>query len=136
MRIFPKTIHSLTKIKLATTTLAQNSVWLSIVKSRQNHLICSHSYAFATTLAPPTTLLHANIAAMGCFKVSIVGALTLAQFIAITKKYLIHNATFTDILNFYKFNNPCYKHVEITTPPEGTSSYIFHALYMLIPIIS
>jgi hypothetical protein len=40
-------------------------------------------------LAPPTTFLLANITTMGCFKVSIVGALTLAQFIAIIKKYLM-----------------------------------------------
>jgi hypothetical protein len=40
-------------------------------------------------LAPPTTLFLANIATMGCFKVSIVGALTLVQFIATIKKYLM-----------------------------------------------
>jgi hypothetical protein len=85
----------------------------------------SHSYAFATTLTPHVALLLANIATMGCFKVSIVEALTSAQFIATTKKYLIHNVTFTNILNFYQSNNPCHKHVEITTPPENTSSYFF-----------
>lgn len=118
------------------TTLAQNSVWLSVVKSRWNHTIRSHSYAFVATLAPPTTLILANITIIGCFKVSIVGALTSAQFIAITEKYLVRNVALTDNLDFYKSNNPCYKHVKITTPPEGASSYIFHIFYMLTPIIS
>ncbi len=53
-----------------------------------------------------------------------------------TNKYLVHNVAFTDIFDFYKSNNPCYKHVEITSPLEGASSYIFHVLYVLIPIIS
>jgi hypothetical protein len=59
------------------------------VKFGQNHTICSHSYAFVTTLAPPTTFFLANIATMGCLKVSIVGALTLVQFIATIKEYLM-----------------------------------------------
>jgi hypothetical protein len=80
---------------------------------------------FVATPTPPISLLLANIVAMGCFKVSIVGVLTSAQFIAITKKYLICNATLIGILNFYTSNNPCYKHVEITTPSEGAFSYFF-----------
>jgi hypothetical protein len=99
MGILPN-YFTLTRTKLAMTTLAQNNVWLSIVKSEQNHRFCSPSYAFGATLTPPTTLLLANIATMGCFKVSIVGALTLVQFIAITKKYFVRNVAFTNILDF------------------------------------
>jgi hypothetical protein len=106
------------------------------VKSKQNHIIHSYSYAFATTLAPLVALLSANFMTMGCFKVSIVGALTSAQFFATIEKYFVRNATLTNILDFYKCNNPCYKHVEITTPLEGAFSYIFHIFYMLTPIIS
>jgi hypothetical protein len=73
---------------------------------------------------------------MGYFKVSIVGSLTSAQFIVTTNKYLVHSVALTNILDFYKSNNPCYKHVEITTPLEGVSSYIFNVLYVLISIIS
>ncbi len=122
--------------ELVMTTLAHNSVWLFVVKSKQNHTVYSHSYAFATTLAPLVALFLANITTMGCFKVSIVGALTSAQFFATIEKYFIRNAALIDILDFYKSNNPCYKHVEITTPPEGATSYIIHIFYMLTPIIS
>jgi hypothetical protein len=101
------------------TTLVQNSVWLSVVKFKQNHTIHSHNYAFATILAPHVTLLTTNITIMGCFK---VGALTSIQYIAITNKYLIHNVALVDILGFYKSNNSCYKHVEITIPPKGDFS--------------
>jgi hypothetical protein len=73
---------------------------------------------------------------MGYFKVSIVGSLTSAQFIVTINKYLVHILALINILDFYKSNNPCYKHVEITTPLEGASSYIFHVLYVLILIIS
>jgi len=109
------------------TTLANNGVWLSIFKFGKNHIIHSHSYAFTTRPTPHVALIHANITTMECFKVSIVGVLTLVQFIVI-KKYLIHNVALIDFLDFYKFNNPCYKHVEITTPPESVFSYIFHRL--------
>jgi hypothetical protein len=102
--------------KLAMTTLAQNSVWSSIVKSEQNHTIHSHNYAFAITPYPPTSFVFSNIATMGCFKVSIVGALTSIQFTTIKEKYLVCNVACFDILDFYKSNNPCYKVVEITTP--------------------
>ncbi len=104
------------------TTLAQNSVWLFVVKFGWNHTIHSHNYAFAVILAPHVALLHANITTMGCFKVSIVGALTSIQHNAITNKYLIHNVALIDILDFYKSNNSCYKHVEITIPPKGDFS--------------
>jgi hypothetical protein len=67
---------------------------------------------------------------MGCFKVSIIGALTTIQYIAIIDKYLIHNVAFTDVLHFYKFNNSCYKHVEFL------QKVFFNVLYMLTPIIS
>ncbi len=117
-------------------TLASNNVWLSNVKFGKNHIICSHSYAFVATPTPHATLLLANIVVMGCFTVSIVGALTSIQFIASIEKYLICNVALTDIMNFYKSNNPCYKHVEITTPSEGAFSYISHIFYMLTPIIS
>jgi hypothetical protein len=71
---------------------------------------------------------------MGYFKVSIVGSLTSIQFIVTTNKYLVHNVAHIDILDFYKSNNPCYKHIKITTLLEGASLYIFHVLYVLIPI--
>jgi hypothetical protein len=106
------------------------------VKFGQNHTIHSHNYAFVATLTPHATLLLDNIATVGCFKVSIFWAITSIQFIATTKKYLVHNLALTNILDFYKSNNPCYKHVEITTPPEGAFSYIFHIFYMLTPIVS
>jgi len=122
MGILPKTFHLLTTTKLAMTTLVQNSVWLSVVKFEQNHTIHSHNYAFAAILAPHVALLIANITTMGCFKVSNVGALTSIQYIAITNKYLVHNVVLIDILDFYKSNNSCYKHVEITIPPKGDSS--------------
>ncbi len=109
------------------TTLANNGVWLYVFKFGQNHINNSHSYAFTARPTPHVTLIHANITTMGCFKVSIVGALTSIQFIVINK-YLIHNVALIDLLDFYKFNNPCYKHVEITTPPENDFSYIFHRL--------
>ncbi len=98
------------------TTLAQNSVWLFVVKFGQNHTIHSRNYAFAAILATHVALLHVNIATMGCFKVSIIGALKLVRFTTIKKKYLVCNVAFFDILDFYKSNNPCYKVVEITTP--------------------
>ncbi len=103
-------------------TLAPNSVWLSIVKFGRNHTIHSHNYVFAAILAPHVALLPANITTMGCFKVSIVGALTSIQYIAITNKYVVHNVALIDILDFYKSNNACYKHVEITFPPKGDFS--------------
>jgi hypothetical protein len=87
---------------------------LKIQTKSYNH---SHNYAFTTKPTPHVALIHANISTMGCFKVSIVGVLTLVQFIMI-KNYLIHNVALTNLLNFYKFNNPCYKHVEITTPQD------------------
>jgi hypothetical protein len=95
------------------TTLANNGVWLFVLKFGQNHIIHSHSYAFTTRATPHVALIHANITTMGCFKVPIVGVLTSTQFI-VTKKYLIHNVALTDLLDIYKFNNPCYKHEEIT----------------------
>jgi hypothetical protein len=88
-----------------------------------DNIIHSHSYAFTTRPTPRVTLIHANIATMRCFEVSIVGVLTSIQFI-VTKKYLIHDVALTDLLDFYKFNNPCYKHEEITTPPKNVFSYI------------
>ncbi len=126
--IFPKKIHSLTRTELAMKALGHNSVWLSIVKFRQNHIIHSHKYAFATTLAPTVETLKHSILVML--------ARRWAKFIATIEKYLIHNATCTNILVFYKSNNPRYKHVETTTPPKIVSSYIFHVLYMLTPIVS
>jgi hypothetical protein len=99
--------------------------------------IRSHSYAFVATPTPPINLPPTNITRMKCFKVSYFGALTIAQFIVITENYLVHNITLVDILDFYKSNNPCYKHVEITTPLKGVPSYIFHiVIYMVTPIIS
>jgi hypothetical protein len=86
--------------------------------------------------SPPVTLLTTNLSTMGCFKVSIVGALTSTQFIATIEKYLVCNVACIDILDFYKYNNPCCKHVEITTPLEGVFSYIFHVFHMLTLIIS
>jgi len=124
MGILPKTFHLLTTTKLAMTTLVQNSVWLSIVKFEQNHTIHSHNYAFATILDPHVALLVTNITTMGCFKVSNV-ALTSIQYIAITNKYLVHNVALIDILDFYKSNKSCYKHVEITFPPKGNFSCFF-----------
>jgi hypothetical protein len=112
---------------LALKSLGQNNVWLSIVKFRQNHTICSHNYAFATTLAPTIETLKHPIVAMLARK--------RVQFIGIIEKYLVCNATRTNISNFYKSNNPRYKCVEITTLPKGDASYIFHVLYMLTPII-
>jgi hypothetical protein len=64
-------------------------------------------------LSPPVTFFPTNIATMGCFKVSIVGSLTSTQFIATIEKYLVPNVARIDILDFYKYNNPCYKHVEL-----------------------
>jgi hypothetical protein len=80
-------------------------------------------------LAPPTSLLPTNITTMGCFKISIVGALTSAQFITLIEKYLICNVPLIDILDFYKSNNPCYKHVELQLlqrVPLHTFSYILY----------
>jgi hypothetical protein len=108
------------------TTLAQNNVWLSIMKFKRNHIICSPSYAFVATITPPTSFLLANITTMGCFKVSIVGDLTSIQFIVTTNKYFICNVALTNILDLYKFSNRCYKHVEITTPPKG----VLHTFFM------
>jgi hypothetical protein len=84
------------------TTLANNGVWLYVFKFGQNHIINSHSYAFTARPTPHVALIHANITTMGCFKVSIVGALTSVQFIVINK-YLIHNVALIDLLDFYKF---------------------------------
>jgi predicted nucleotide-binding protein (sugar kinase/HSP70/actin superfamily) len=83
------------------TTLAQNSVWLFVVKFGQNHTIHSRNYAFAAILATHVALLHVNIATMGCFKVSIVGTLTSIQYIAITNKYF----TMLHLLIYWIFTN-------------------------------
>jgi hypothetical protein len=71
---------------------------------------------------------------MGCFKVSIIGALTTIQYIAIIDKYLVHNVALTDVLDFYKSNNSCYKHVEFLQ--KVFFHTFFNVLYMLTPIIS
>jgi hypothetical protein len=92
-------------------SLGHNSVWLSIVKFRQNHTICSHNYAFATILAPTMETLKHPIVAMLARK--------RVQFIAIIEKYLVCNVARTNISDFYKSNNPRYKHMEITTLPKG-----------------
>jgi hypothetical protein len=50
------------------------------------------------------------------------------QFLATIKKYSIQNAILKAVLNFYKSNNPCYKHVEITTPPYAQQGSIINQL--------
>jgi hypothetical protein len=48
--------------------LAQNGVWFSVLKSKQNHTIHSQNYAFVAILAPHAALFHAHIVAMGVSK--------------------------------------------------------------------
>lgn len=86
------------------------------MKSKMNHTLCSYNYVFATTPSPLAFLLPTNIAALQNFKVAFVGANTSTQFLATIEKYFVQNAILKAVFDFYKFNNPYYKHVEITTP--------------------
>jgi hypothetical protein len=98
-------------------TLGHNSVWLFIVKFKQNHTIRSHNYAFVTTLAPTIeTLKHPIVIMLARIRV---------KCIATIEKYLIRNATCIDTLDFHKSNNPRYKYVEVTTLQKGVFSNFF-----------
>jgi hypothetical protein len=85
-RLHPSPNLPILRIKLAMTTLAQSSVWLSLVKAGRNHILCSHSYVFATTLDPLALFFPTNIAALQNFKVAIVGAYTSMQFLHAVEK--------------------------------------------------
>lgn len=117
MGILPEEFHDLSYTELAMTALAQNSVWLSVVKGGPHRNIRSHSYAFAAVPAAPASLLPVNITELGSFKVTIVSALTQQQFVAAARKYTVR-------LNFYRSNIPFYAHVQIRPAEDLPDSVI------------
>jgi hypothetical protein len=97
------------------TTLAQSSIWFSIVKAKRDQTLYSHNYVFVATQGPFVLLLPTKIAALQNFKVAFIGAYSSTEFLTTIKKYYVQNAILKAILDFYKSNNPCYKQFEITT---------------------
>ena len=64
MGILPEKLCSPLRTKFAIAALAQSNVWLSVVKARRNHVLCSHTNAFAATSAPLALFLPTNIVAL------------------------------------------------------------------------